>query len=216
MLIELLQPDGTLREVEDTSVDLLSCDQIQSNYVTMLSSGGSGDEYPCTYLVEFNPYNNVCTTNQPELIIINNHPALVFPKGEDKIAYFECVMPSFGSDGYPASWDAPNQWDGSYYVHVHWTMANGGTATWDIEFENLSGGNLDVDDFGGDISASGTADPYKVEISTAEFVGHVIPGTTVEAKEPFRLRVSRNDSGTNEDAYLLSVAIQWNYIEPKV
>ena len=220
MTIDILQPDGaTIPFDDDYYVDLSSSEDINSPIMLhALSSGGSGDSPYCTYLVQVTPFNDVSATNPPELTTVNNHPVLVFPKTADNTAYFECVMPCVGSLGYPASWGVSHQWNGYYYVHLHWTIPTGGTATWKIAFENMTGGNVDTDDFDhGELTVTDTVDTAnEVIISTIEVSVAQIHGSDIDAIELFRLRVKRNNSGTTDDAYLVAIDIQGHWIEPIV
>lgn len=212
--INVLQPDGSIQQLEDNQfIDLGEGVNYNPRLFALSSgsSGGSGDEPQCMYLVEFNPFNNVCTTNQPELIRVNNHPVLVFPKDGNKTAYFECVMPSVNSDGF--IFHVPeHQWNGFYYVHLHWTALEGGTIGWTVAFENLSanGSNLDTDSFDPEIVGGDMLNqPNEVVISTIAFDNLK---TNVDSKDLFRLVVKRNDGGTDDDVYLLGVDIQWRYL----
>ena len=142
-------------------------------------------------LLTFHPYNNEPpTANYATLDTRNLHPILDFDKDTDESAVFSAVM--------------PRHYDGSgITAYIHWS-ADGVTVNevvWDIAFERIGDGQLDIDgdSFAAVQSVTDTAPGTDGFVTIAN-----IPFTdgaqmdSVAVGELFRIKITR-DADTGDD-----------------
>ncbi len=154
-------------------------------------------------LLRFHPYNNEPpTSNYATLDLRNNHPVLDFDKDTDESAVFSEIM--------------PRQYSGAtgVTVYIHWS-ADGVTVNdviWDVSFERIGDGQLDVDgdSFAAVNSVTDTApgtDGF-VTIANVTFTDGA-DMDSVAVGELFRTKVTRDASDDlDADAELHAVEIK--------
>lgn len=157
-------------------------------------------------LLTFHPYNNEPpASDYATLDLRNNHPVLDFDKDTDESAVFSAVMPRnyAGTTGIT--------------VYIHWS-ADGVTINdviWDVYFERIGDGQLDIDgdDFAAAQSVTDTAPGTDGFVTIAN-----IPFTdgaqmdSIAVGELFRLKITRDaDNGSDDldaDAQLHAIEIK--------
>lgn len=155
-------------------------------------------------LLIFGPYHNEPpAANYATLDLRNAHPVLDFDPTTNESAVFSAVMPRHYAGGGV-----------TVYLHYAMTSAEAGTVDWDVAFERIGDGQLDID-------GDSFADVNSVDDTT-------VPGTTglvdvvsvaftdgadmdsVAAGEAFRIKITRDATSDDAagDAELLAVEIR--------
>lgn len=144
-------------------------------------------------LIIFHPYDNEPpSADYATLDVRNLHPVLDFDKTTDESAVFSDVMPR-------------NYAGGGLTVYIHWS-ADGVTVNdviWDVAFERIGDGQLDIDgdDFAAVQSVTDTAPGTDGFVTIAN-----IPFTdgaqmdSIAVGELFRLKITRDATSDDLDA----------------
>ncbi len=155
-------------------------------------------------LVQFFPQDNEPTsTNYATLDLRNGHPLLNFDTTTQETAIFTGILPRHYAGG-------------GITVYVTWcaSTATTGTIGWDVAFERIDAGTLDID---GDSFASAQTITAATVSGTSGVTSvtnvAVTDGANIDSLavgEPFRLRVRRdvaNDTAAS-DAQLLCIELK--------
>ena len=155
-------------------------------------------------LLIFNPYNNEPpAANYATLDTRNQHPCLDFDATTNETAIFSAVMPrNYAGGGL------------TVYLHYAMTSAEADTVDWDVAFERIGDGVLDIDadSFAAVNSVDNTTVPATtglVDIVSVAFTDGA-DMDSVAVGEAFRLSVTRDAVSDDAagDAELLAVEIK--------
>lgn len=143
-------------------------------------------------LLIFTPLMNEPTAaNYATLDLRNQHPVLDFNDGTNEFAVFSAVMPrNYAGGGL------------TVYIHYSMTSAEADTVDWDVAFERIGDGVLDVDgdSFAAVNSVDNTTVPGTtglVDIVNVAFTNGADMGS-IAVGELFRLKINRD--AANDDA----------------
>ena len=155
-------------------------------------------------LLIFHPYNNEPpTANYATLDTRNQHPVLDFDATTNETAIFSAVMPrNYAGGGL------------TVYLHYAMTSAEADTVDWDVAFERIGDGVLDIDadSFAAVNSVDNTPLPATtglVDIVNVTFTDGA-DMDSIAVGEAFRLSVTRDAVSDDAagDAELLAVEIK--------
>ena len=155
-------------------------------------------------LLIFNPYNNEPpAANYATLDTRNQHPCLDFDATTNETAIFSAVMPrNYAGGGL------------TVYLHYAMTGAEADTVDWDVAFERIGDGVLDIDadSFAAVNSVDNTTVPATtglVDIVNVTFTDGA-DMDSIAVGEAFRLSVTRDAVSDDAagDAELLAVEIK--------
>jgi hypothetical protein len=156
-------------------------------------------------LVVFTALNNEPpSSNYATVDTRNGHVVLDFDDGPtSESAIFSGVMPQHyaGTTGV------------TVYLHYSMTSATGGTVDWDVYFERIGDGQLDIDSvsFAAANTVDGTTVPGTsghIDIVSVAFTDGVDMGSVAKG-EAFRIKVIRSDTpGSGGDAELHRVELR--------
>jgi len=155
-------------------------------------------------LLIFHPYNNEPpTANYATLDTRNQHPVLDFDATTNETAIFSAVMPrNYAGGGL------------TVYLHYAMTSAEADTVDWDVAFERIGDGVLDIDadSFAAVNSVDNTTVPATtglVDIVNVTFTDGA-DMDSIAVGEAFRLSVTRDAVSDDAagDAELLAVEIK--------
>jgi len=155
-------------------------------------------------LLIFNPYNNEPpAANYATLDTRNQHPCLDFDATTNETAIFSAVMPrNYAGGGL------------TVYLHYAMTSAEADTVDWDVAFERIGDGVLDIDadSFAAVNSVDNTTVPATtglVDIVSVAFTDGA-DMDSVAVGEAFRLSVTRDAVSDDAagDAELLAIEIK--------
>lgn len=155
-------------------------------------------------LVTFVPASNQPpAANYATFGVRNAHHVLAFDQTTQETAIFAGVMPHHYAGG-------------SIKVTLSWmAVPIAGTVGWGVSFErdNRNNHDLDADAWGTEQIVTATAVPGtsgKVETTSVTILAGAAGTDSVDADEPFRIRVRRNVAGDDAagDAQLLAIELQ--------
>lgn len=140
-------------------------------------------------LARFLPYDNEPpSSNYATLDTRNGHPVLTFDGSTDWEAVFSGIMPRhYGGGGV------------TVYLYVMFASATSGNAFWQVAFERMNAGglNLGSDSFGSFKGAAGNPNATSgIMTQVAIAFSNGTEMSSIAAGDPFRIKIHRDADGT--------------------
>lgn len=163
--------------------------------------GGSGTKSIALFLPV---HNEPPSSNYATLVYRNNHPSLAFDTTTQETAIFRGVVPQGAT------------MTNGFTIYIQWaaTSATSGTIGWDVTFERVASGGIDIDSDSWGTAATVTATTVSgtsgITTTTSVAITQANLPASLAAGDMYRCRIRRdvaNDTATG-DAELYRVEIQ--------